>query len=321
LLGCLLLLPGASSAQEQRVYRLGEATTYQEGCVSPCLCPIRFSTGVEGTFVLGPFLDTGSGALATVDHVNWYVSVSNDKESRVTGGGVLRASEGAAGFSITAELELSIDSGEPLTFISEPTPATPDLDELAFEISLNDAFCYDIAFSIAATAVPADQVVPYRLLPASFFQQGCFDICECLVEQARSASGILELVLLEDLGTVHMYAVARAAVTVEPLSIGNEILELDGVGRYEVIDGYAGPIHSLELFLADQSDLVERYFSELANTDFGFPESFTVTIGTGLGDQDCFERFLHLEVVVGEYGVFSDGFESGNTGQWSSRVP
>ena len=34
------------------LYELSPGTTYQEGCVAPCMCPVMMSEEVSGTFLL-----------------------------------------------------------------------------------------------------------------------------------------------------------------------------------------------------------------------------------------------------------------------------
>ena len=52
-IGIMGLFAGGAQAAET-LYELSPGTTFQEGCVGPCLCPIMLSEEVTGTFLLVP---------------------------------------------------------------------------------------------------------------------------------------------------------------------------------------------------------------------------------------------------------------------------
>ena len=83
LIAATAALPAASSAE---VYRLTEASSYQEGCFDPCLCPMMDQRPALGTFSLRFTGSDGGFDRYAVEDVHWKVP-GRDPELRAAGSG------------------------------------------------------------------------------------------------------------------------------------------------------------------------------------------------------------------------------------------
>lgn len=92
-------------------YFLGRRSTYSEGCISPCMCPIWMGK-LRGRFVM-----TRSGSDWLYDYydvtdIAWFVVGAGEVAHRITGRGTYKIG-GELALTHQMELEISIDGGEP----------------------------------------------------------------------------------------------------------------------------------------------------------------------------------------------------------------
>ena len=157
------------------------------------------------------------------------------------------------------------------SFSSGWLPLESDDGSISIPISINGQACRDTLIVVDASPIPPDAVLEYRLADDSSYLHGCFDPCDCPLEEPRPLGGTLSLVEILNHGTYVEYAVPKAAFVAPAVDpAGNEVI-LNGFGLYTLIQGFAGPAHILDLRLRSNDGPVEEFSSELFNTDPTFP--------------------------------------------------
>jgi len=244
------------------VYRLAPEATYAEGCVgaSMCDCAVVGAEAFRGVMIISP-----APRQAIVDPVhrfhvrgvNWLATIQGE-ERRIVGEGLLQI--GSPGptpvVQVRMRLSLSIDGAAPGDYDSGWQPleqfATIAVDLLPAEAE----YCVAEAFHVVARPVPVGEIVPYALRPGSVFREGCYDPCDCLLEEVdiRGAFGLVSLGmnggvitdLIEEwaLVRVHWRSV-EDAITDPPFIVGR------GGGLYRINVGAGAPLppHRLTLDL------------------------------------------------------------------------
>ncbi len=105
-------------------------------------------------------------------------------------------------------------------------------------------------------------------------------------------SGRFSLVPLVDYGTYAEYAITNARFGVGSPSIAHPMQTLmTGAGHYTLIQGFAGPAHTMDLDLLLNGDLMLHFDQELENTDTLFP-GINVTVDTN--DMVCTDTVLRI---------------------------
>lgn len=286
----VLAQPG--EAGPGRIYRLDADASYQQGCFDPCDCPLGEPVVTRGAFVLGPPIPGNVVDFHRVTQIFWTVGDPLDTLHTLTGTGTYRLTNYGPPQSHSLDLTLSVDGGEPQHFFSDFVPADNGAESLQIPVSLNGVFCKDTVIRVNATPAPVDDVVRYSLTSDSMFQQGCFDPCDCLLEEPRPMVGAFDLVPLVDLGTLAEFAVVRAHFLVPP-GAGVRLVRFSGFGRYTLVQGFAGPADTMALNLRSGS-VVRRFDSTLRNTDAAFP---TVSVAVDMNDMVCFDKVLTIDAA------------------------
>jgi hypothetical protein len=101
-------------------YRLGHGSTYNEGCVPPCYCPIR-SSRLTGTFLLIPsaLSDISTYSYYRVRRISWNAVDQDEVIHKIRGRGTYRISDQTTNpVYHQLELDLVIDGGKPQHFDS-----------------------------------------------------------------------------------------------------------------------------------------------------------------------------------------------------------
>lgn len=273
------------------VYRLKADATFQEGCFDPCLCPLGAEQPVRGTFALGPPVIGDVVDFRALSQVNWTVGDPGTTLHTITGRGGYRVTNYGPPRQHALELELSLDGGETQYFFSDFVPLDVNDGSIDLRVSMNGMVCDDVVIRVSAAPVPSDEVRPYGLVRGSTYQQGCFDPCDCILEEPVPMRGRFGLVELYDFGTYAEYSIVNARFGVRADSLVNALHTYAGAGRYILVQGFAGPIHAMELTL--QTPVGDRMFFEsgLANTDTLFP---AIDIVLSMNDMVCFDRILTL---------------------------
>ncbi len=132
------------------LYSLSPGTTFQEGCIGPCLCPVSLSETVTGTFLLVP---AGSDPLFThynLVEISWTVFDFSDRIShRITGQGAYKVG-GEFALQHQLTLDLSIDGGDSQHFDSGLAAGGSEFPSLSISVSRGTS-CFNIWMDIKAS--------------------------------------------------------------------------------------------------------------------------------------------------------------------------
>jgi hypothetical protein len=136
--------------------RLVRGSTYQEGCLPPCLCPIFVPQALVGTFGLVPISSNGfvtefSVVDADFDVIGFYPPPSGSFE----GQGRYTRITAFIGDLQRMELDLSIDGEPPTAFDSGLTSTFLPLPRIDVEVAMNGFYCYDIVLRLSARPRPS----------------------------------------------------------------------------------------------------------------------------------------------------------------------
>ncbi|MGH9751016.1 MAG: hypothetical protein ACRD6R_13990 [Candidatus Polarisedimenticolia bacterium] len=216
LLAAWALSAGPAEAQtgttSSVLYRLGERSRFEEGCFDPCLCVTHTIERAAGTFKLTraagdwPFTDF------KVTEVNWLVPLPAG-DLRVTGSGTYRVGgEFARSHQLT--LDLQVGDREVQRYDSGLVPASSAFPAIDIEVSMNNRFCHDTVFTLAAAPVPATGIARYSLSESNYLE-GCFGPCDCPVA-TRPMVGRFGLVEILETDMRLDFAVVDARFSVQP---------------------------------------------------------------------------------------------------------
>lgn len=131
--------------QGATLYQLDEASSYQEGCFAPCMCPIMMTQTLRGTLLLVPAGSDGETRLFNIADIDWHFD-SLGQDIAVTGSGVYTVS------MRQQRLELDLQAGDEVVrhYDSGLVPVVAQPPAISIAIAANGFFCYDHAFDIAA---------------------------------------------------------------------------------------------------------------------------------------------------------------------------
>lgn len=130
------------SAQPGMLYALREKSTFSEGCIPPCMCPIRQGI-LSGTFRLQLMKATSLYKIFYVRNISWVVSSQNDElVHEVTGYGVYRMRRDENGWMQKMDLMLRIDGTDTIHVESKflPLRANPPIIDIKLDQGNS---CYD----------------------------------------------------------------------------------------------------------------------------------------------------------------------------------
>jgi hypothetical protein len=286
----------------ERIYRLDDQASYQEGCFGGCACPLSQEQPVFGSFRLGPAFTGNVVDFHEVSEIHWLAIVGN-QELKITGSGVYRITNYGPPQQHALDLDLSINGAAPIHFFSDFVPVDANDGSIDIPISVNGMHCYDTVIRVSAAVVAPGQLVPYRLRPGSTYQQGCWDPCDCLLEEERPLFGSFLLVPVLNMGTYAVYSLHSVRMHAPASNMLPEAHTLIGSGSYTLIQGFAGPIHGLDLLLRIDGGDPVVFDSGLHNTTATFP-GFQIAVD--MNDMVCFDIVLDLHaapVSGGEPGI------------------
>jgi hypothetical protein len=272
------------------IYRLSSASTFQEGCFDPCLCPLMNEAPILGTFALSPQSITGFIDTYTVSQVNWHVMLGQDA-IRITGSGTY---EIGGEFALMSRLQLDLEVGDEdvAHFDSGWIVGPANLDNVDLTISINGIFCYDTVIQVDAAPVDSRELTPYIVSETSTFQVGCFGFCDCLLGPEQAMRGRFDLLPLGGANGFDVYAAIKYRSHVAPDGThrypGHAIR---GFGIYQVSQDIPNnmSLQRLMLSLSLDGDPIVEFDSGLGRGGEAFPAINAVVSIDGLV---CFDTAI-----------------------------
>jgi hypothetical protein len=145
-------------AQSQVLYTLEPSTTFQEGCVGPCMCPVMLSERVAGTFVLVPTAPDPLFANYNLNEISWTALDSNGTIAhQITGQGTYRLG-GEVAETHQLVLDISIDGGSPQHLDSGLVPGGSEFPLINIPVSRGTS-CFNIWMNIVAAPQKEDSPI------------------------------------------------------------------------------------------------------------------------------------------------------------------
>jgi hypothetical protein len=137
------------------LYQLNQDSSFEEGCIPPCLCPDMVPVPVTGTFLL---TRTGYDGLYddyAVTSVNWRVLI-NGADMIVSGSGTYKVG-GEVALLQELALDLLLGGTNVQHFDSGFVPEAAPFPEIKVTISTTNKYCFAAAFHLNASPAPALQ--------------------------------------------------------------------------------------------------------------------------------------------------------------------
>lgn len=133
------------------LYTLATGSTFQEGCVAPCMCPVALSEAMTGTFLLVP---AGSDPLFThyyLNDISWTVLDSDGRiVHRITGQGTYKLG-GEVALTHQLVLDINIDGGGIQHFDSGLISGGSEFPSFSILVSRGTS-CFNIWMDIKASS-------------------------------------------------------------------------------------------------------------------------------------------------------------------------
>lgn len=280
----------ASGYYSQTLYRLNSGAEYLEGCFDPCACPVSLSA-IDGTFLLGPAMPGNAVDFREVSEVNWVVTQGNSQFT-VTGSGMYRITNYGPPVMHALDLELSINGGPVTSFFSDFALVDSNDGSIDLAISMNGMYCYDIVVQVDASPVTI-AVTRYSLGNISTYQQGCFDPCDCPLQEPRSLIGGFGLVPLVISNHTRQFAITQVRFHVRSAKNLIPPIILTGHGRYTVsyFQNQATQRMLLTLHDGDPNSGAMEFDSGDVPIEVGLPR---ISITVDMNGQVCFDTVLDI---------------------------
>jgi len=145
-------LIGAGLNTNTTLYQLSSGSTYQEGCIAPCMCPVMMSRGISGTFKLIPLTPVVFYSRYSLDEISWTVINPDGSTAHTIAGFGVYQIGGEFARMHQLVLELSIDNGDLTHFDSGLVVDRAQFPVISIPVDRGTS-CYDIMMYI--NAVPA----------------------------------------------------------------------------------------------------------------------------------------------------------------------
>ncbi len=150
-LGLSLLLSwmtlGDAPATVRMVYELGPESSYSEGCVPPCLCPIRRFEEVSGSFAMLPTHTDPLFDYFQVESIGWVVSDGGEPLYQISGIGSYRIGGEVA---LTQQLQLDLFvNGIERQYDSGLVAGGGDFPVVSIAVAQGNE-CFDTSFRVVA---------------------------------------------------------------------------------------------------------------------------------------------------------------------------
>jgi len=138
-----------ATAEAAVVYRLSPGSTYQEGCVGPCMCPVSMIGKIKGTFKLVQLTPTPLFTRYRVAKISWAViNPSGEVVHMIRGHGIYQLG-GEIALMQQLILDLSIDGADPVFFDSGLVPVESAFPNISISLDRGTR-CYDTWLDINA---------------------------------------------------------------------------------------------------------------------------------------------------------------------------
>jgi hypothetical protein len=138
-----------ATAKAAVVYRLSPGSTYQEGCVAPCMCPVSMIGKIKGTFKLVQLTPTPLFTRYRVVKISWVVMNPNKEVVHMIRGHGIYQLGGETALMQQLILDLSIDGADPVFFDSGLVPVESAFPNISISVDRGTK-CYDIWLDINA---------------------------------------------------------------------------------------------------------------------------------------------------------------------------
>jgi len=129
-------------------YELTSDSSFFQGCVGPCMCPVQGVGQIEGTFDLVSITPTPLFTRYAMTKIHWTVINSDRIIHRITGSGIYQIG-GEVSLMQQMTLFLSIDGKNPVSFDSGLVPGKSSFPDISIEVDLGKQ-CYDVWMTIGA---------------------------------------------------------------------------------------------------------------------------------------------------------------------------
>ena len=280
----VLMVLYSTQASGSVLYSLTSDTTFSEGCVFPCMCPVIVSEHVSGTFLMGDAEPDPNSFYETypIENIKWMVFTRlGELLHEITGSGVYRKCGGDTP-KHQLELDISIDGRDPEHLDSGLVSDGLEFPEIFIDVSRGTE-CLDIWMTIKAS--PASI---YFLGQGSTYSEGCIPPCMCPVWSGK----LRGLFLMAKSGSDWLfdyYDVDYVRWIV--LDSGEIHYCITGKGTYK-IGGEVALMHQLELDISIDGGDPEHLDSGLLQGGNGFPSKLSIPLT--LPDAECFGIWIEI---------------------------
>ena len=273
----------AIPASASDLYTLTPGTTYQEGCVPPCMCPVMITADVTGTFALVEGEATPLYNVYRLRRIAWTVKVNDEVLHEITGRGVYYIG-GEFARRHRLMLELSIDGTEE-RLDSGWVFGGSEFPNLSISVARGTA-CYDIAMDVRAA--PATL---YGLGADSVYSEGCIPPCHCPVWMGRlKGFFLLAPVVDEDAEDLYDDYVVEAIHWAVVGYDGEIMHEITGRGTYEMWSDSTAGRQRMQLDLSIDGGEVEHLDSDFVSGGVDFP-AIVISLDRGT---ECYDIWIDL---------------------------
>lgn len=285
----VFFLAASQVEASQTVYKLGDNSSYLQGCFPPCLCPIMESP-VRGTFLVDRAPGTGATQNFRISDVNWLGELDGKLVS-ITGSGKysIRNSQPK---QHRLQLDLVVGDSGIQHFDSGVVEGGAEFPNLNITVSVNGMVCFDTAFAVNASPVAVSEVESYLIDGAGVMVEGCFDPCACPLSLLGIVSGTFELVSLGELSGKQAFSVVKLNWVVDGEDYAGADKTVKGFGYYLLDSSSKVEIQELALSLNIDGGPSQLFKSgpELSS----FP---IISSAVSLNGMYCFDTLFQFEAV------------------------
>lgn len=145
----LLIAEGLSDVPTVGIfYELTSDSSFFQGCVGPCICPVQEVGQIEGTFDLVLMTPSSLFTRYAMTKIHWTRINSEQVIRRITGNGTYQIG-GQVSLMQQMTQFLSVDGKSPVTFDSGLVPVKSPFPDISIEVDLGKQ-CHDLWMNIGA---------------------------------------------------------------------------------------------------------------------------------------------------------------------------